>query len=93
MTKSELMQGLARQHHDLPYEDVEQGVKTILDCLFSALSDGNRIEIRGFGSFVLRHRTARMGRNPKTGQPVQLIRKHIPHFKSGKELRQRVNKM
>lgn len=93
MTKSELMQGLARQYYDLPYEDVEQGVKTILDGMFSALSDGNRIEIRGFGSFALRHRTARMGRNPKTGQSVQLNSKQIPHFKSGKELRQRVNRM
>jgi integration host factor subunit beta len=70
---------------------VESSVKLLLDKMSDTLSEGGRIEVRGFGSFSLHHRAARKGRNPKTGDQVQLPPKHVPHFKPGKELRERVN--
>jgi len=91
MTKSELIESLVRQQQHLAHKDVELAVKCILDKMSSALSDGERIEIRGFGSFSLHFRPPRMGRNPKTGEMVALAGKHVPHFKPGKELRDRVN--
>lgn len=91
MTKSELIEELAAQQAHLSQADVELAVKTILEQLSKALSDGERIEIRGFGSFCLHYRPPRMGRNPKTGEAVALPGKHVPHFKPGKELRERVN--
>ncbi|MEZ5583390.1 MAG: integration host factor subunit beta [Candidatus Competibacteraceae bacterium] len=91
MTKSELIEVLARQQSDLPYKDVEDAVKTLLEQMSEALSSGERIEIRGFGSFSLHFRPPRMGRNPKTGDSVPLDGKYVPHFKPGKELRERVN--
>ncbi|MBD3609627.1 MAG: integration host factor subunit beta [Gammaproteobacteria bacterium] len=91
MTKSEMIEKLARRQTQLPYKDVELAVKTILEHMAQALATGERIEIRGFGSFSLHYRPPRTGRNPKTGEPVELSSKYVPHFKSGKELRERVN--
>jgi integration host factor subunit beta len=91
MTKSELIEIIAREQSHLAYKDVELAVKCILEQMSHALSSGERIEIRGFGSFSLHFRPARMGRNPKTGDAVALAGKHVPHFKPGKELRDRVN--
>lgn len=91
MTKSELIEVLARKQKHLPTKDVELAVKHLLDLMSDALATGQRIEIRGFGSFSLHFRPPRMGRNPKTGDPVALAGKHVPHFKPGKDLRDRVN--
>ena len=91
MTKSELIEVLAHKNNELPFKDVEQAVKTIIEQMSEALAGGDRIEIRGFGSFSLHHRPPRIGRNPKTGEAVPLEGKYVPHFKPGKELRQRVN--
>ncbi|MDT8406850.1 MAG: integration host factor subunit beta [Methylococcales bacterium] len=91
MTKSELIEALARQQPHLPFKDVELAVKCIVEQMSEALSDNERIEIRGFGSFSLHSREARMGRNPKTGESVPLPKKYVPHFKPGKELRNRVD--
>lgn len=91
MMKSELIDALARQQSHLAYKDVELAVRCILDQMSTALANGERIEIRGFGSFSLHFRPARQGRNPKTGEAVALTGKHVPHFKPGKELRDRVN--
>ena len=91
MTKSDLIDRLARKQHQLAYKDVELAVKCLLEHMSQALASGERIEIRGFGSFSLHYRPPRMGRNPKTGEPVALAAKHVPHFKPGKELRDRVN--
>ena len=91
MTKSELIEKIAAIQTQLSAKDVELAVKMILDHMAEALSSGERIEIRGFGSFSLHYRAARTGRNPKTGEKVELAGKHVPHFKPGKELRDRVN--
>ncbi|MEE9355472.1 MAG: integration host factor subunit beta [Methylococcaceae bacterium] len=91
MTKSELIEALSKSQSHLAYKDVELAVKCIIDQMIQSLSTGERIEIRGFGSFSLHHREPRIGRNPKTGETVALSSKHVPHFKPGKELRDRVN--
>jgi integration host factor subunit beta len=91
MTKSELIDLLARNQSHLAYKDVELAVKSLIEQMSGALATGDRIEIRGFGSFSLHYRPPRMGRNPKTGESVALTGKHVPHFKPGKELRERVN--
>ena len=91
MTKSELIERLASRQNQLSFKDVELVVKTILEHMAQSLSEGERIEIRGFGSFSLHYRAPRKGRNPKTGETVQLAGKSVPHFKPGKELRERVN--
>ncbi|WP_305907519.1 integration host factor subunit beta [Methylomarinum sp. Ch1-1] len=91
MTKSELIETLARQQPHLALKDVELAVKCIIEQMSETLASGERIEIRGFGSFSLHHRPPRMGRNPKTGESVSLTEKHVPHFKPGKELRDRVD--
>jgi integration host factor subunit beta len=91
MTKSELIDVLARKQGHLAYKDVELSVKTMLEHMSQALATGDRIEIRGFGSFSLHFRPPRVGRNPKTGETVSLPGKYVPHFKPGKELRERVN--
>ena len=91
MTKSELIELLAKKQPQLAYRDFELAVKTILEYKSASLSSGERIEIRGFGSFSLHFRPARSGRNPKSGEPVSLPAKYVPHFKPGKELRERVN--
>ena len=91
MTKSELIEALAAQQPQLDLKDVELAVKELLDQMGSALASGERIEVRGFGSFSLHERPARVGRNPKTGDSVEVPYKRVPHFKPGKELRQRVD--
>jgi integration host factor subunit beta len=91
MTKSELIELLAAEQSHLAYKDVELAVRCILEQMSNALASGERIEIRGFGSFSLHYRSPRIGRNPKTGDSVALAGKHVPHFKPGKELRDRVN--
>ena len=91
MTKSELIEVIAGKQTQLSAKDVELAVKTILEHMSQTLSQGERIEIRGFGSFSLHYREPRKGRNPKTGDTVELSGKHVPHFKPGKELRERVN--
>jgi integration host factor subunit beta len=91
MTKSELIDILSRKQQQLAYKDVELAVKTMLESMANSLASGERIEIRGFGSFSLHYRPPRMGRNPKTGEAVALGSKYVPHFKPGKELRDRVN--
>ncbi len=91
MTKSEIIDILTRKQNHLSSKDVELSVKLLLENMSSVLADGGRIEIRGFGSFSLHHRTARKGRNPKTGDQVNLPPKFVPHFKPGKQLRERVN--
>ncbi len=92
MTKSELIEQIAQKQSQLAYRDVELAVKTILEHMAERLANGERIEIRGFGSFSLHFRPGRVGRNPKTGAPVSLPAKYVPHFKPGKELRERVDK-
>ena len=89
MTKSELIEAIAAKTGQLSSKDVELAVKTILEHMSQALSAGERIEIRGFGSFSLHYREPRRGRNPKTGDSVELTGKYVPHFKPGKELRER----
>ena len=91
MTKSDLIEILSERQTLLNYRDVELAVKLILEQMSESLSGGDRIEIRGFGSFTLHHRPARIGRNPKSGESVTLDEKYVPHFKPGKELRDRVN--
>ncbi len=91
MTKSELVEILATKNSHLNHKDVELAVKSLLDQMSHALASGQRIEIRGFGSFSLHYRPPRIGRNPKTGESVALAAKYVPHFKPGKELRERVN--
>jgi len=91
VTKSELIEALAGQLHHLAYKDVELAVNCVIEQMSETLSSGERIEIRGFGSFSLHHRAPRMGRNPKTGETVSLTAKYVPHFKPGKELRDRVD--
>jgi integration host factor subunit beta len=91
MTKSELIEILAGEQSHLAYKDVELAVRCILEQMSNSLASGERIEIRGFGSFSLHYRPPRIGRNPKTGDSVALAGKYVPHFKPGKELRDRVN--
>ncbi len=91
MTKSELVERMARLQDQLSVRDIELAVKTLLEQMTQTLAEGRRIEVRGFGSFSLSQRAARMGRNPKTGEAVELPAKQVPHFKPGKELRERVN--
>jgi integration host factor subunit beta len=91
MTKSELIERIAAKQPQLSVKDIELAVKTVLEHMSQTLAAGERIEIRGFGSFSLHYREPRQGRNPKTGDTVELEGKHVPHFKPGKEMRERVN--
>lgn len=91
MTKSELIERIAAKQSQLSQKDIELAVKTILEHMSQTLATGERIEIRGFGSFSLHYREPRLGRNPKTGETVELVGKYVPHFKPGKEMRERVN--
>lgn len=92
MIKSELINRLAEANPHLYHRDVERIVSTVFDEITQALSNGDRVELRGFGAFSVRMRDARMGRNPRTGEPVPVDAKHVPYFKAGKELRERLNK-
>lgn len=91
MTKSELIEKLANTYTQVSFRDVEYAVKATLEYLTNSMSLGRRVEIRGFGSFSLHYRAPRTGRNPKTGDAVTLSGKYVPHFKPGKEMRDRVN--
>ncbi|TNE59496.1 MAG: integration host factor subunit beta [Alphaproteobacteria bacterium] len=91
MIKSELVARLAEANPHLYQRDVERIVNTIFDEIAGALARGDRVELRGFGAFSVKERPARMGRNPRTGEPVEVDAKHVPFFKCGKELRERLN--
>ncbi len=93
MTKSELIDVIAKEQSHLAYRDIELAVKCRGEQMSPALASGERMEIRGFGSFSLHYRPPRLGRNPKTGDSVALSGKYVPHFKPGKELRERVDKV
>ena len=91
MIKSELIDKLAEANPHLYHRDVERVVNTILDGITDALAEGDRVELRGFGAFSVRRRPARVGRNPRTGESVAVKEKHVPFFKTGKEMRERLN--
>ncbi|MCF1427969.1 MAG: integration host factor subunit beta [Shewanella sp.] len=91
MTKSELIEKLTFGQSQLSAKDIENAIKEMLEQMATTLETGDRIEIRGFGSFSLHYRAPRVGRNPKTGTSVELDGKYVPHFKPGKELRERVD--
>ena len=91
MIKSELIAKLAEENPHLTQRDIERVVGVILERMIEALEDGGRVELRGFGALSVRSRDARAGRNPRTGEPVDVRAKHVPFFKSGKELRERLN--
>lgn len=91
MIKSELIAKIADENPHLYQRDVERIVNAIFDSITDSLAKGNRVELRGFGAFSVKHRAARAGRNPRTGEQVQVREKHVPFFKTGKELRDRLN--
>jgi len=91
MIKSELVGRLAQRYPHLYHRDVERIVSTLLEEIAQALSDGRRVELRGFGVFSVKIRSSRTGRNPRTGQPVSVVQKRAPFFRTGKELRERLN--
>ncbi len=91
MTRSELIEQIAELQPQLSARDIELAIKAIIDQMSQALACGERVEIRGFGSFSLHYRAPRIGRNPKTGEAVRLTGKYVPHFKPGKDMRDRVN--
>ena len=90
INKKDLIEIIAREQDQLPYRDIELSVKTIIKSMVNSLRKGERIEIRGFGSFSLRYRKPRVGRNPKSGQSVNIEERYVPHFKPGKNLKERV---
>ncbi|MGI9388159.1 MAG: integration host factor subunit beta [Methyloligellaceae bacterium] len=92
MIKSELVQKIATANQHLLHRDVERIVNVILDEITDALSRGDRVELRGFGAFTVKHRASRRGRNPRTGEPVFVEEKYVPFLKTGKELRERLNR-
>ncbi len=92
MTRSDLVETLAIRFSQLTHRDAEYAVKAILDAMGDALVKGHRIEIRGFGSFSVNHRSPRVGRNPRSGESVMIPEKRVPHFKPGKALREQVDK-
>ena len=91
INKKELIDRISRNQNQLPHRDIELVVKSIINRMTKALSSGERIAIRGFGSFSLRYRKPRMGRNPKSGAKVHISERYVPHFKPGKNLKKRVN--
>ncbi len=91
MTRSDLVEELAARFAQLTHRDAELAVKTVLDAISDALVKGHRIEIRGFGSFAINRRPPRVGRNPRSGESVQIPEKRVPHFKPGKALREAVD--
>ena len=90
INKKELIEIIANEQEQLPYKDIELAIKTIIESMIDSLKKGKRIEIRGFGSFSLRYRKSRMGRNPKSGESVNIDERYVPHFKPGKDLKERV---
>lgn len=91
MTKSDLILRLTELYPHLLQRDIERIVGTVFDEISNALARGNRVELRGFGAFSVKSREARQGRNPRTGEPVAVASKHVPFFKTGKQLRDRLN--
>ena len=91
VNKKNLIDRISRNQDQLPHRDIELAVKTIINCMTQALSTGERIELRGFGSFSLRYRKPRVGRNPKSGMTVNINERYVPHFKPGKNLKNKVN--
>ena len=91
MIKSELVQRIAGQNPHLFHRDIDNIVSAILDAIIAAMARGDRVELRGFGNFSVRHRSARIGRNPRTGTIVSVEERSVPYFKSGKEMRRRLN--
>lgn len=91
MTRSELIARIAAANPHLYHRDVERIVTTIFDEITTALSRGDRVELRGFGAFSVKERDSRMGRNPRTGEAVTVSAKYVPFFKTGKELREKLN--
>ena len=92
MIRSELLQALARENPELRAEDVERAVDIFFDEIADRLASGGRVELRGFGAFSTRERDSRLGRNPRTGEAVEVPQKRVPYFKPGKEMRLRLNK-
>ena len=92
INKKDIIDRISRNQDQLPHRDIELAVKTIINCMTQALSTGERIELRGFGSFSLRYRKPRVGRNPKSGMKVNINERYVPHFKPGKNLKNKVNK-
>ncbi len=90
INKKDLIEIIAKEQDQLPYKDIELSIKTIISSMVKSLKKGERIEIRGFGSFSLRYRKPRVGRNPKSGQSVNIEERYVPHFKPGKSLKERV---
>ena len=90
INKKDIIEIIAKEQDQLPYRDIELSVKTIIKSMVNSLRKGERIEIRGFGSFSLRYRKSRVGRNPKSGQSVNIEERYVPHFKPGKNLKERV---
>ena len=90
INKKELIEIIANEQEQLPYKDIELAIKTIIESMIDSLKKGKRIEIRGFGSFSLRYRKSRIGRNPKSGESVNIDERYVPHFKPGKDLKERV---
>ena len=91
MIKSELIQEIAEKNPHLYHRDVERIINTVFDQIIKALRDGDRVELRGFGAFSVKSRESRLGRNPRTGDSVKVEAKRVPFFKTGKELRERLN--
>jgi integration host factor subunit beta len=92
MIKSELIQKIAEKNPHLYHRDVERIINTIFDQIITAMKSGDRVELRGFGAFSVKSRQGRQGRNPRTGEPVTVEPKHVPFFKTGKELREHLNR-
>ena len=90
INKKELIEIISNEQEQLPYKDIELAIKTIIESMIDSLKKGKRIEIRGFGSFSLRYRKSRIGRNPKSGETVNIDERYVPHFKPGKDLKERV---
>jgi len=90
INKKELIEIISNEQEQLPYKDIELAIKTIIESMIDSLKKGKRIEIRGFGSFSLRYRKSRIGRNPKSGESVNIDERYVPHFKPGKDLKERV---
>ena len=91
INKKDLIESISKDQDQLPQRDIDLAIKTIINSMLESLASGKRIEIRGFGSFALRYRKSRIGRNPKSGESVEIAERYVPHFKPGKKLKQKVN--
>jgi integration host factor subunit beta len=91
INKKDLIELISKDQDQLPQRDIDLAIKTIINSMLESLASGKRIEIRGFGSFALRYRKSRIGRNPKSGEAVEIAERYVPHFKPGKKLKQKVN--